>query len=88
MYEKVEARKETSSMIHTDGVHLMGDNLQELHLFAISVGLKRQWFQDHPQHPHYDITTSRMLKRILSRSEVGFRMSTKQLLKLTGKRGD
>lgn len=68
-------------MLYTDGTHLIGDNLEELHFFAISVGLKRRWFQDHPQHPHYDIITSRMLKRILSRTEVGFRISTKELLR-------
>jgi len=70
-------------MIYTDGVHLVVDGLEEeLHLFAQSVGLKRQWFQDHSHHPHYDITTSRMLRRILSRDTV-VRVSTKQLLKLS-----
>jgi len=66
-------------MIFTDNVHLTGDSLQELHIFAQSVGLKRQWFQEHPHHPHYDITTSRMLRKILSRDTV-VRISTKQLL--------
>jgi len=70
-------------MIYTDGVHLIGDNLQELHIFAKSVGLQRQWFQKHSRHSHYDITTSRMLRRILSRDKV-VRVSTKQLLELSG----
>jgi len=66
-------------MIYTDNVHLVGDNLQELHIFAQSVGLKRQWFQEHSHHPHYDITTSRMLRKILSK-DIVVRISTKQLL--------
>lgn len=69
-------------MIYTDGVHLIAGNLQELHIFAKSVGLKRQWFQERSHHPHYDITTSRMLRRILSRDMV-VKVSIKQLLKLS-----
>lgn len=69
-------------MIYTDGIHLVGDNLRELHAFAQSVGLKPQWFQYHPNHPHYDITTSRMLRKILSTNIVTI-ISTKQLLKLS-----
>lgn len=37
--------------------HLASDlNLQELHIFARSIGLKRRWFQA-GRHPHYDLTT-------------------------------
>ena len=67
-------------MIYTDGVHLASNNLQELHIFARSIGLKRQWFQEHLHHSHYDITTSRMLKRILSK-DIVIRVDTKQLLR-------
>ncbi len=37
--------------------HMMTDqtDLTELHDTAKKIGLKRQWFQDHPLHPHYDI---------------------------------
>jgi hypothetical protein len=48
-------------VIFTDGTHLMTDgDLDELHRFAQSIGLRRQWFQDHRLHPHYDLTTWRM----------------------------
>ena len=73
-------------MIYTDNVHLVGDNLQELHIFAQSVGLKREWFQEHSHHPHYDITTSRMLRKILSRDTV-VRISTKLLLEKITRQG-
>lgn len=42
-------------MVYTDGIHLVADSLDELHAFAQKIGLKREWFQDHPKHPHYDI---------------------------------
>jgi hypothetical protein len=42
-------------MIYTDGVHLITTgNQEELHQFAIEIGLKREWYQEH-KHPHYDI---------------------------------
>lgn len=67
-------------MIYTDGVHLVADDQKELHRFAQSVGLKPQWFQQQqPDHPHYDITTPRMLRRILSQNRV-IMVSTKRLI--------
>lgn len=49
-------------MIWTDNQHLISDVcLEELHYFAARIELKREWFQDHPRHPHYDLTSARML---------------------------
>lgn len=64
-------------MIYTDGTHLVADYLQELHEFAQSVGLKRKWFQE--RHEHYDITTARMLKKVLGTGKV-IRISTREVL--------
>ena len=51
-------------MIITDGVHVVStDSEDELHKFARKVGLKRQWYQNHPRHPHYDIISPRLLQR-------------------------
>jgi hypothetical protein len=45
--------------------HLTTDqSVDELHSFAARIGLRREWFQDHPLHPHYDLTSSRRLKAI------------------------
>lgn len=51
-------------MIYTDRVHLISDtSLEELHEFAERLGLRREWFQNHPRHPHYDLTTHRIRKK-------------------------
>jgi hypothetical protein len=52
-------------------------DLDELHKFAQSIGLKREWFQEKSQ-PHYDFTTRRKLNiailagaKLISRRELG-----------------
>lgn len=45
-------------IIYTDGVHLVCKNVDELHVFAKKIGLKRCWYQHHHhRYPHYDLTT-------------------------------
>jgi hypothetical protein len=39
--------------------HLTADTLDELHAFAKRIGLRREWFQEHPIMPHYDLTPQR-----------------------------
>ncbi|MHB8867456.1 MAG: DUF4031 domain-containing protein [Thermoleophilia bacterium] len=55
-------------MIVTDGTHLMDDDgdVAALHAFAKRLGLKPRWYQPHPRHPHYDLTTGRMRQRALA----------------------
>ena len=48
--------------------HLFCDpdtSLEELHAFAVSIGLKRHWFQDYSILPHYDLTEYMRMKAIL-----------------------
>jgi hypothetical protein len=53
-------------VIVTDKKHLASSRSKtELHAFAEKIGLKRLWFQDHPKHPHYDITSGRILRKAL-----------------------
>jgi Protein of unknown function (DUF4031) len=40
------------------------DDVQELHDFALSIGLRREWFQDKPSGRHYDVT-ERMRQRAI-----------------------
>lgn len=37
------------------GGHLFGTDIDELHSFAASIGLKRSWYQN-KDFPHYDLT--------------------------------
>lgn len=39
--------------------HLTSSSLDELHVFAARLGLRREWFQEHPIASHYDLTPSK-----------------------------
>ncbi len=39
--------------------HLLADSLEELHSFAKSIGLKKEWFQGDTKYPHYDMNENR-----------------------------
>lgn len=39
--------------------HMIADNIDALHAMAERIGIRRQWFQDKPGHPHYDICKSK-----------------------------
>lgn len=39
--------------------HMFADTDSELHNFACRIGLKRNWFQNRAQFPHYDLNPSR-----------------------------
>ncbi len=52
--------------ILTDGLHLISDeSITELHKFAAKIGMKREWFQDKPRYPHYDMTVSWRARRAI-----------------------
>ena len=38
--------------------HLVADTLDELHDFAVQLGLRKAWFQDKASYPHYDVTVT------------------------------
>lgn len=51
------------------GGHMQADTLDELHAFADSIGLKREWCQrsiGRPDKDHYDLTASKRDKAILA----------------------
>jgi hypothetical protein len=54
--------------------HLLADDREELHAFAALIGMKREWFQDHPVRWHYDVTDTRRRQAItLGAREITFR---------------
>lgn len=62
--------------------HLTADTVEELHVFAISIGMKKSWFQISKGRdiPHYDLTGSKRRLAVLkgaielSRKEMGERV--------------
>lgn len=61
--------------------HLMADTLDELHAFAKRLRLKREWFQDHPMHPHYDLTVAKRAHAVaLGATEVSAREQARKRL--------
>jgi hypothetical protein len=53
--DKLTACLPTKNWKYDKYCHLIADTLEELHIFAQSIGLKREWFQE-KSYPHYDIT--------------------------------
>lgn len=44
--------------------HLIADTNEELHEFALKIGMKREWFQKSSSGPHYDLVRSRRIKAV------------------------
>jgi len=59
--------------------HLVADSVEELHEFAMGLGLHRSWFQGSGSIPHYDLTTS-MRARALRMGAL--EVSVKEFVKL------
>lgn len=53
--------------------HLVADTLEELHQFAVLLGLKREWFQDSASYPHYDIILEQRDRALLMGATLGTR---------------
>lgn len=68
-------------MVLTDGVHVMGTNLGELHETMEREGVKRCHFQPHPRHPHYDVPLKLRGNVSMSR-EIVMLESTRDMLKV------
>ena len=57
MVDEVHVWPHARGVFKKGSCHLTTDGaLEELHAFAMSIGLRRAWFQNGPTHPHYDLT--------------------------------
>ena len=61
--------------------HLFADSEEELHKFAMNLGLKREWFQD-KRCPHYDLTENKRQQAL----KIGAIKTTKEIIKAFFKR--
>jgi len=59
--DRLRPVKPTAAWPWPYAAHLTADSPEELHAFAGWLGLKKEWFQDHPRHPHYDLTVTKHL---------------------------
>ena len=61
--------------------HMVADSLDELHEFALRLGLKRSWFQGTASYPHYDVTLEMRSKAIALGAVLGERKVIAQCAK-------
>lgn len=55
-----ETRTYRTTLPYKRWCHLATDSsLEELHAMATRLGLKREWFQDKPNAPHYDLVPTK-----------------------------
>lgn len=59
--------------------HMMSKDLERLHAVAAEIGLKREWFQAHSNHPHYDLTPKR---RIMALKAGAVEISSREMLEI------
>lgn len=53
--------------------HLVADTIQELHDFALALGLRRAWFQGSASYPHYDVTLQTRARALELGASIGGR---------------
>lgn len=69
-------------MVYTDKIHLVADHIKELHHFAAKIGLKREQFQSHSRHPHYDLWGSKLESALKNGAVV---VSGKEIVRISHK---
>lgn len=69
--------------------HMWSDDLDALHRMAKRIGMRREWFQNKPGFPHYDLVFSRR-QTALSLGAVEMSLNewikTQKVMRQTGKR--
>ena len=68
---------------HMASDDLTEGGLEQLHVMALSIGLRREWFQNHPRHPHYDLPPE---KRELAIAAGAIPVSSRELVRRCSRR--
>lgn len=69
-------------MLYSDGIHLISSvSLDELHLFCKKIGIKRCWFHNSKNKPHYDIPKKKRLTFFELNPEV-VKASSREIVKI------
>jgi len=97
MVDEIKVYPNARGIFRSGSCHLTTDGpLEELHAFARRIGMRREWFQDHPLAPHYDLIESKRQKALAlgatfvpareqARTRIAKRTSSaRQALKLLG----
>jgi len=78
-------------MIYTDGVHMIGSTVDELHQFAEKIGLHRCYYRNprKKKHPHYDLMNEKIRKKAIDNGAifVNDKMIVKLCREFYGERG-
>lgn len=65
--------------------HMATDgDIEELHEMAAKIGMRRSWFQNHPAHPHYDLSPQ---KRLLAIRNGAIELDSFELIKKCFRKG-
>lgn len=56
MVDELMAWPYAKGVFRRGSCHLTASTMDELHAFALRLGLRRDWFQEHALLPHYDLT--------------------------------
>jgi len=78
--DALRATKTTASWPYRYSAHLLADSIEELHAFAESIGMRREWFQP-GSTPHYDVTSARHRQAIAAGAKLLNRFELVELIK-------
>lgn len=67
--------------------HMTADRIEELHAFALSIGIRRAWFQMRIVMPHYDLTKNKRIVAV-SRGAVEVRARDKAIERVKARSGE
>lgn len=62
--DKLFSTARTQRWPYSMACHLFSDDRCEIHDIAYRLGLQARWFENHPHHPHYNLTPNKRKQAI------------------------